>query len=239
MKEAARRKPGRPPAAESQNRLAEIIHAAKGRFALHGYDGTSLSAVAADAGISLAALYHHVEGKPELYELVFKETLTTTWQRIREHMQAAAPAPTFTAQLTALADAARTTTGDDRFLTTVNIEVLRHPELRELIHERDAVRDPIFASIVKTALGDANLSAADLDAHIMMARLVIMGWATESAFHTELRSEFDAALEHLGTVLDDAVQDRRLTAVEAASKNGAPAPRRKTKSARPGPRQTR
>src|SRR6478752_8775815 len=54
--------PRRPPA-RSSTRLA--------LFAREGYDATSLDAVAARAGVTKGAVYHHFEGKRQLFEAVF------------------------------------------------------------------------------------------------------------------------------------------------------------------------
>ncbi|HEV7962017.1 MAG TPA: TetR family transcriptional regulator, partial [Actinoplanes sp.] len=43
-----------------------ILDAAAGRFAVHGYAGTSVAHIAADLGISKAALYHHFRSKAEI-----------------------------------------------------------------------------------------------------------------------------------------------------------------------------
>jgi AcrR family transcriptional regulator len=48
-----------------------LVDAARELFARDGYDATSLDAVAARAGVTKGAVYHHFEGKPQLFEAVF------------------------------------------------------------------------------------------------------------------------------------------------------------------------
>lgn len=48
-------------------RQAQLIAIARRLFATHGYDGTSLRDIAAEAGITKATLYHHFPNKSELY----------------------------------------------------------------------------------------------------------------------------------------------------------------------------
>lgn len=48
-----------------------LVEAARELFASNGYDATSLDAVAARAGVTKGAVYHHFEGKRQLFEAVF------------------------------------------------------------------------------------------------------------------------------------------------------------------------
>jgi AcrR family transcriptional regulator len=48
-----------------------LVAAARELFAKEGYDATSLDAVAARAGVTKGAVYHHFNGKRQLFEAVF------------------------------------------------------------------------------------------------------------------------------------------------------------------------
>ena len=48
-----------------------LVDAARELFARDGYDATSLDAVAARASVTKGAVYHHFEGKRQLFEAVF------------------------------------------------------------------------------------------------------------------------------------------------------------------------
>ena len=50
---------------------AALVDAARELFARDGYDATSLDAVAARAKVTKGAVYHHFEGKRQLFEAVF------------------------------------------------------------------------------------------------------------------------------------------------------------------------
>jgi AcrR family transcriptional regulator len=50
---------------------AALVDAARDLFARDGYDATSLDAVAARAGVTKGAVYHHFDGKRQLFEAVF------------------------------------------------------------------------------------------------------------------------------------------------------------------------
>jgi AcrR family transcriptional regulator len=57
-------------AAQGQATRAQLIEVATGLFAAHGYEGTSIEAVLAAAGVSRGALYHHFAGKEALFTAV-------------------------------------------------------------------------------------------------------------------------------------------------------------------------
>lgn len=52
-----------------------LLDAARVLFAEHGYEDTSLDAVAARAKVTKGAVYHHFEGKRQLFEAVFRREI--------------------------------------------------------------------------------------------------------------------------------------------------------------------
>ena len=57
-------------AARDPDRQKKLIVIARRLFAKYGYRGTSLSMIAAEAGLSKAALYHHFENKEAIYRAI-------------------------------------------------------------------------------------------------------------------------------------------------------------------------
>jgi len=57
-------------AAQGRATRDQLIEVATGLFAEHGYEGTSIEAVLAAAGVSRGALYHHFAGKEALFKAV-------------------------------------------------------------------------------------------------------------------------------------------------------------------------
>ena len=64
-------------AAQGRATRGQLIEVATGLFAEHGYEGTSIEAVLAAAGVSRGALYHHFAGK----EALFKAVVTAVSER--------------------------------------------------------------------------------------------------------------------------------------------------------------
>jgi AcrR family transcriptional regulator len=65
-----------------------LLAAARERFATDGYVAATLNAIAADAGVTKGALYHHFEGKEELFAAVYDREQ----QRLAAGAAAAGPA---------------------------------------------------------------------------------------------------------------------------------------------------
>ena len=59
-------------AAQGRATRGQLIEVATGLFAEHGYEGTSIEAVLAAAGVSRGALYHHFAGKEALFTAVLE-----------------------------------------------------------------------------------------------------------------------------------------------------------------------
>ncbi len=66
--------PPTPRAASAEQTRARLLDAAIARFAAHGLDA-SFDAVAADAGVTKGALYHHFASKAGLVEAVYREAI--------------------------------------------------------------------------------------------------------------------------------------------------------------------
>lgn len=59
-----------------------LVDAARDLFAREGYEATSLDDVARRAGVTKGALYHHFEGKRELFQAVFESEERRLMRRI-------------------------------------------------------------------------------------------------------------------------------------------------------------
>lgn len=71
--------------------LRRVLNAAVVQFARHGYEGASLSRIAADAGIRKASLYSHVKSKDALFLAVFEDALEVEARFAHECFEAPEP----------------------------------------------------------------------------------------------------------------------------------------------------
>jgi AcrR family transcriptional regulator len=172
---------GRPPAADSARRKADIIAAARRRFADSGYTATTLSGVAHDAGITLSALYHYFEEKSALFEAVFYDTIEDTWARIRAGLdrEGTGPMDLIEVILSASAEIDRSAL---MFLTlTAPVEAARHPELGHLLERRIKVQEAQIRAVVEPAFRAGRLPGfPDLETAVTATRIVMMGWGVEN-----------------------------------------------------------
>jgi len=72
---------------------AQLLQAARRTFARHGYNGTSLDRVSANAGCTKGALYDHFGSKEGLFLALLDEQFSTRIEQAREASQALADAP--------------------------------------------------------------------------------------------------------------------------------------------------
>lgn len=79
---------GRRPAAIQGDTLKEIRTAAFALFGQHGYDGVSMNAVAANAGITKAALYWHYDSKEALFTDCLQELHSLFQQHVFDRVMA-------------------------------------------------------------------------------------------------------------------------------------------------------
>ena len=71
-------------ASRRSKRYAQLLSLAQARFASQGFEGTSLSQVAKDAGIRKASLYYHFKTKEVLYLAVLGEIVAHLGGLVRD-----------------------------------------------------------------------------------------------------------------------------------------------------------
>lgn len=130
MHRAARRGPGRPPAAKSAETRGRILRTAREVFAEVGYDAATFQEIAVRSDLTRPAINHYFPSKRVLYRQVVGEAVALV---IDVGARAATEESTFTGRLQAFLRAARQAQDEERslagFLMTSVLDSQRHPEL--------------------------------------------------------------------------------------------------------------
>ena len=147
---------------------SRILAVARAAFVKHGYDGVSLTDIAAEAGFTKGALYHHYNGKEALFAAVFSlVSQETIDDASRQASRAGTPREQLKRAAMAWLDAVER--GDARaIIIDLAPKALGFARARDL--EDRIILEPLLArvrAIIRTeGLGDA------VDA-LLVARLVI------------------------------------------------------------------
>ena len=74
-------------AARDPDRQRKIIEAARRLFARYGYGGASISMIAAETGLTKAALYHHFENKEAIYRASSRSGMDQLYSEVESAVQ--------------------------------------------------------------------------------------------------------------------------------------------------------
>jgi AcrR family transcriptional regulator len=80
-------------AARDPDRRRKIIEAARRIFARHGYEGASISMIAAETGLTKAALYHHFASKEAIYRVSSRTGMDDLVTEVEDALSNASPEP--------------------------------------------------------------------------------------------------------------------------------------------------
>ena len=135
---ATGRRRGRPPKATAADTKADLMRAALNLFAAHGYEGTSVRAIARAVGLSESVLYAHFDNKRAIFEAVLAQLGPLSAVSLLEAGDPDDP-PAFI-----------------RSLTARGMEDWSSPQSRQLIslmaHD-DLIHDPALVSGIGIAVG--------------------------------------------------------------------------------------
>lgn len=185
------RGPGRPPAHESRERAAEIIAAARTRFADDGIAAAALSSIARDAGITLAALYHYFPDREVLFEVVYRQSLDQIWTPWVERAETLDPKANFLERMRVmLGDGAGPHEAVANFFTPAQIHVRRNPRLHPLFEEREARRRAGFAVMLGDLPTEGRIREVEtVEQAVGLLEILFSGWAFEGMLVAERRDE--------------------------------------------------
>jgi AcrR family transcriptional regulator len=180
---------GRPPDRDSADTRRLIIDASREQFARHGFDATSLAAVASACGLATSALYHYVGNKVELYEAVMVDTVDEVWSRLLEAVSAPG---TLADQVDAFLAEADAVGRDDRplsaFLVAVPVESRRNRDFLPLLDRLNDWEDRVFTAMARRGVEGGQLARFDsVEEAATAIRMVLVGWSWETHYQPQYR----------------------------------------------------
>jgi AcrR family transcriptional regulator len=139
------RRIGRPPGQLGEDTRRSILAAARESFVRLGFERATNTEIALAANVTTAALYRHFESKAALYAAVVHEALQELIPRLREAVaRQSSVRAAFRALIEVLERLDEQQLGVARFLSSLPMEMQRHPQVAELM-----VADPgEFFSII-------------------------------------------------------------------------------------------
>ncbi len=165
-----------------------LVDAALERFAVHGYAGTSLDEIVAEARVTKGALYHHFKGKQDLFEAAFMDVEERASAQIRSSIRT-------------IADPwEKALTGLREFLAVTRTEAYRRIVIQDgpavLGYERYREREEsstfgLVQDIVASLLSDYALPGSTIDAftRLFFGAMSATGSAVSTAEDPEQASD--------------------------------------------------
>ncbi|TFV88866.1 TetR/AcrR family transcriptional regulator [Blastococcus sp. CT_GayMR16] len=206
-----RRRPGRPPQSEGAETRRHILEVATRHFLQAGYDGTSMQAIAEDAGLTRTALYNYFRSRADLARAVlFEHTVESARRGLGHQWWVDAPVDGLSGRerlrgllRASLDDALRTLEMGDFYMILVR-ESANDPQLRKALRDyvgglRNAIRAILDESVSSGELPE------DTDVDRLLESVLGMAWALSSGITTapsdKVRRQVSLALD---LVLDTA-----------------------------------
>ncbi|MDD9939979.1 MAG: TetR/AcrR family transcriptional regulator [Myxococcales bacterium] len=191
---------GRPAGKSSEETRAEILAAAHKQFARVGYERATNRDIAADAGVTAAAIYKYFASKADLFAAVATETMETLMPDL---LKAARSAPSARRALVALLRtqlAAAQHVEATRFLTTIPIEMKRHPEVAEALVGQPGPIFELVVEVVERGVREGEIARGKAEQVVGMYIAILIGLAIHGS--TVPASHNAAAVQGFFDLLD-------------------------------------
>jgi len=199
---------GRPPGASSDVTRARILRAARDRFALTGFAGTTNKDIADLAGITAAAIYQYFDSKTDLYVATVRDAQA---ELVPAFEEAVAHAPTTRAALRALLSASAVLHRRDPslagFLSAIPVEMRREPAVAEAMAADPSPVLELVTNMVERGVEAGEVAHADAPRVVAVFLACTMGFSLYAA--TLESDDFGATMDAFLALLDGGlVRDR-------------------------------
>jgi AcrR family transcriptional regulator len=184
------RRPGRPPQSEGAETRRHILEVATHCFLRSGYDGTSMQAIAEEAGLTRTALYNYFRSRADLARAVlFEHATESAGQGIGHHWGVDATRDGLSAReqlrgllRASLDDALRTLQMGDVYMNVVR-ESAKDPGLREALGDYVGGLRSAIRAILDDAVASGELPEGT-DVERLQESVLGMAWALASGITT-------------------------------------------------------
>lgn len=175
-------KRGRPAGTDSEQTKRKILDAARLEFAANGYDGTTITSIAGNAGIAPSAIYHYFQSKEKLYTEVFEQTSTAIWESVTPSQESRTLLESMRQLLVDSRLLADKLPSYSNFLAALPIEARLHPEFSDLLQKRADYQDKTFRQLAKIGIQSGELDFLTENEATELIRSIVMGWFFERHF---------------------------------------------------------
>ncbi len=214
---------GRPRDVDSVDTRNTLLVAARRIFARDGYGATTNRSIAAEVGITTGAIYHYFPSKADLFAAVYEQVQDIVYERFeRVFTEPGSLVERFGRALDAAVELNRDDTSLSGFVVTVPTEMMRHPELVDVLRPvRSRTTSFIHRLVVEAVANDEFADGVSADAVEDLLSAVMSGLATFSTV-TGDRVRHAAAVRALHRFLAGDLVRRRADGASAGSGvNGA------------------
>jgi AcrR family transcriptional regulator len=201
----AKRRRGRPPAQEGKDTRARLLDAARQCFCRKGYASTSMSEIAAEAGVTARAIYHYVDSKSDLFAHTAEAAYSRFLREVLTHVFSG-DHPDTRSRLRSYTHVFRVLYQEDpslvAFMSLAVLETSRHPELVGALPGVFHDDLPNFNEMLVTGAVESGELGPDVAPDGLVAMLDVFGAGLTIVAGKERRGDYLAMLDAIDHLLD-------------------------------------
>jgi AcrR family transcriptional regulator len=167
---------GRPPASDSGVTRERIVDIAIEAYAEFGYEVTTNSDIASNAGITTGALYHYFDSKINIYDAAFVEVQRRIYDRFSVSLIGVKG---FVARFETVLETAHVLNREAPSLATfigaARVDMARNPDLHLALGKPADQSSEFFADLVDEGIASGELRAEDRELVLAFIRTVVVG----------------------------------------------------------------
>ncbi len=186
-----------PRAAAAEQTRARLIDAAIERFAASGLE-CGFDAIAADAGVTKGALYHHFGSKAGLVEAVYREAIKRHAARVVASSSTGTGRERLLGLVSSSVELYSSQTPFYRLLAQLHEAASRSPELAAIAERSQSYQLDYFTQAVVLGQRDGTIRAGlDPEALALVVRAAVLGLLVPPRVPPQLLSRFTTLMEDL------------------------------------------